>query len=62
MDENGASKESYLTTFITHVIYDKNDEDPNLNPDYSEAREVFDLTVVNSDWVEMCIKCNCILP
>ncbi|CAF0879757.1 unnamed protein product [Brachionus calyciflorus] len=62
LDENGAHKESYLTTFITHVIYDKNGEDPSSNSDYYEANEVFDLTVITSQWVEMCLKCNCLIP
>ncbi|RNA00045.1 PAX-interacting 1 [Brachionus plicatilis] len=62
LENNGANKESYLTTFITHVIYDKNGEDPNSNADFCEAKEVFDLTIVTSNWFRSCLKCECLLP
>ena len=38
----GAQKDKYLSSFITHVICD----DIQDNSDYSEAKEVFELTVV----------------
>ncbi len=53
----GAQEEKYLSSFITHVICDDAD-----TPDYSEAKEVFELVVVKSDWVHKCIFVNRLLP
>lgn len=58
LDANGAYKEPYLGSFVTHVVCD----DPDASSDYSEAKEVFELPIVNSEWVFMCIKTNSLLP
>lgn len=41
LTQSSAQEEKYLSSFITHVICD----DPD-NSDYSEAKDVFDLTIV----------------
>lgn len=43
LDANGAHKEPYLGSFVTHVICDAPDD----NSDFSEAKEVFELPIVN---------------
>lgn len=43
LDANGAYKEPYLGSFVTHVICDDHDA----SSDYSEAKEVFELPIVN---------------
>jgi hypothetical protein len=42
LNSNGARKDPYLGSFITHVICD----DHTNNSDYLEAKEVFELTIV----------------
>ena len=57
LSQGNAQEEKYLSSFITHVICD----DPD-NSDYSEAKDVFDLTIVKSDWVIKSLFANQILP
>jgi hypothetical protein len=58
LESSGAQQDKYLSNLITHVICDY----PVDNPDYFEAREVFDLKVVRSDWVLKSVQVNCLLP
>ena len=41
LNSNGAQPDKYLSSFITHVICDNID-----HPDYLEAKEAFELTLV----------------
>ncbi|XP_074660001.1 PAX-interacting protein 1-like [Tubulanus polymorphus] len=57
LNDNGATKDSYLTEMVTHVICDDIEQD-----EYAEAVDLFELPVVSSKWVTQSLKCGCILP
>ncbi|ELU01586.1 hypothetical protein CAPTEDRAFT_224833 [Capitella teleta] len=56
LQRGGGKKDPYLSEMITHVIADDVTED-----DYQEAKELFELPVVSSQWVLMSVKCKRLL-
>jgi hypothetical protein len=59
LDDNGAKQDKYLGDFVTHVICDEFSTD---NFDCNEAKDVFELKIVKSDWVFKCLYANSLLP
>jgi hypothetical protein len=59
LDDNGAKQDNYLGDFVTHVICDEFSTD---NFDCNEAKDVFELKIVKSDWVIKCLYANSLLP
>jgi hypothetical protein len=59
LKENGAMEDHYMSSLITHVICDDHLTD---NIEYTEAKEVFDLKIVKSEWVEKCLQLKALLP
>ncbi|CAL1541165.1 unnamed protein product [Lymnaea stagnalis] len=57
LEQNGAKRDSYLSEMVSIVIADSTTSD-----DYSEAKELFELPIVTSDWVILSIKCKKQLP
>ncbi|XP_078332569.1 PAX-interacting protein 1-like isoform X2 [Crassostrea virginica] len=53
LNDGGAKKDSYLSEMVSHVIAD----DCTQN-EYSEAKELFELPVVTSDWVKLSVLCQ----
>ncbi|XP_062589088.1 PAX-interacting protein 1-like isoform X1 [Saccostrea cucullata] len=53
LNDGGAKKDSYLSEMVSHVIADYCTQN-----EYSEAKELFELPVVTSDWVRMSVLCN----
>ena len=67
LSEYGAAQDKYLSSFITHVICDRitmatDDDETELDSDYVEATEVFELKIVRSEWVFKSIYANALLP
>ena len=52
----GAKGDSYLSEMVSHVIAD------TMTGDYSEAKELFELPIVTSDWVVLSVYCGVQLP
>ena len=59
LDENGARQDKYLGDFVTHVICDEFSTD---NYDCNEAKDVFELKIIKSEWVIKCLYANTLLP
>ncbi|XP_021368129.1 PAX-interacting protein 1-like isoform X2 [Mizuhopecten yessoensis] len=57
LNAGGAKRDSYLSQMVSHVIADDHTQD-----DYSEAKELFELPVVTSQWVILSVKCKKRLP
>lgn len=57
LEKHGAKRDSYLSEMVSHVIADSTTSD-----DYSEAKELFELPIVTSDWVVLSVKCGKQLP
>ncbi|GFS07832.1 PAX-interacting protein 1 [Elysia marginata] len=57
LDCNGAKRDPYLSEMVSHVIADDTTSDY-----YSEAKELFELPIVTSDWVILSVKCGRQLP
>ncbi|XP_059170628.1 PAX-interacting protein 1-like [Physella acuta] len=57
LEQNGAKRDSYLCEMVSIVIADSTGSD-----DYSEAKELFELPIVTSDWVILSVKCQKQLP
>ncbi|CAG5135482.1 unnamed protein product, partial [Candidula unifasciata] len=57
LEKHGAKRDSYLSEMVSHVIADSTTSD-----DYSEAKELFELPIVTSDWVVLSVKCGRQLP
>ncbi|KAK2181918.1 hypothetical protein NP493_376g01031 [Ridgeia piscesae] len=53
----GAKRDHYLSEMVTYAIADDASE-----PDYMEAKELFELPVVTSRWVILSVKCGVLLP
>ncbi|KAK6973828.1 PAX-interacting protein 1 [Biomphalaria glabrata] len=53
LDQNGAKRDSYLSEMVSIVIADSTTSD-----DYSEAKELFELPIVSSEWVILSAKCK----
>lgn len=53
LNDGGAKKDSYLSEMVSHVI-----ADDCTQSEYSEARELFELPVVTSDWVRLSVECK----
>lgn len=53
LNDGGAKKDSYLSEMVSHVI-----ADDCTQSEYSEARELFELPVVTSDWVRLSVACK----
>ncbi|KAI0226634.1 PAX-interacting protein 1 [Lamellibrachia satsuma] len=53
----GAKRDHYLSEMVTYAIADDASE-----PDYMEAKELFELPVVTSRWVILSVKCGALLP
>ncbi|KAK3103670.1 hypothetical protein FSP39_020895 [Pinctada imbricata] len=53
----GAKRDTYLSEMVSHVIADDPTQD-----EYSEAKELFDLPVVSSQWVYLSVRCKKQLP
>lgn len=65
LSEYGAAQDKYLSSFITHVICDRitmADDETELDSEYVEATEVFELKIVKSEWVFKSIYANALLP
>lgn len=65
LSEYGAAQDKYLSSFITHVICDRvtlADDETELDSEYVEATEVFELKIVKSDWIFKSIYANALLP
>ncbi|XP_035826554.1 PAX-interacting protein 1 [Aplysia californica] len=56
LDRYGAKRDSYLSEMVSHVIAD------TMSDDYSEAKELFELPIVASDWVVLSVYCGVQLP
>ncbi|KAL5006232.1 hypothetical protein ScPMuIL_015038 [Solemya velum] len=57
LNAGGAKRDTYLSEMVSHVIAD----DPT-HEEYAEAKELFELPVVRSDWVILSVKCGKQLP
>ncbi|XP_013410668.1 PAX-interacting protein 1 [Lingula anatina] len=57
LNAGGAKKDVYLSEMVTHVICD----DPS-NDEYGEAKELYELPVVSSLWVELSVRSGKQLP
>ncbi|XP_048727007.1 PAX-interacting protein 1-like isoform X2 [Ostrea edulis] len=53
LNDGGAKKDSYLSEMVSHVI-----ADDCTQSEYSEAKELFELPVVTSDWVRLSVTCK----
>ncbi|KAL3842634.1 hypothetical protein ACJMK2_020625, partial [Sinanodonta woodiana] len=57
LNKGGAKRDTYLSEMVSHVIADDITHD-----EYQEARELFELPVVMSEWVILSTKCRKALP
>lgn len=57
LEKHGAKRDSYLSEMVSIVIADSTNAD-----DYSEAKELFELPIVTSDWAVLSVKCGKQLP
>ncbi|XP_041365559.1 PAX-interacting protein 1-like [Gigantopelta aegis] len=57
LNAGGAKRDTYLSEMVSHVIADTTDHD-----EYSEAKELFELPVVRSEWVTLSVQCKQLLP
>ncbi|KAL4225104.1 PAX-interacting protein 1 [Mactra antiquata] len=53
LTKNGGKRDTYLSEMVSHVIADDIE-----NHEYQEARELFELPCVMSEWVLMSVKCK----
>lgn len=56
LSKYGGKRDAYLSQMVSHVIADDVE-----NHEYQEARELFELPCVMSDWVLMSVKCKKLL-
>lgn len=56
LTKGGGKRDTYLCEMVTHVI-----ADDITNHEYQEARELFELPCVMSEWVTLSVKCKSLL-
>ncbi|XP_064601096.1 LOW QUALITY PROTEIN: PAX-interacting protein 1-like [Liolophura sinensis] len=61
LNSGGAKQDNYLSQMVSHVICDSTEDDDDFS-EAAEAKELFDLPVVSSQWVLLSVACRKQLP